>query len=271
VKKALVVLLAMFLAAAAWAQTDQMLGPHNVGNAGCESCHAPHNALPGQGAYLWGISIPTGTYTTYTTSDGNGGTLNAGSMSSGSANATVALANLPMAHTVLCLSCHDTTFSGMAASIPTSTTKGSNFAIGAGGTLSNSHPVDVAYPKSDPTYWTFNTPVLGPNNTYVVTFTDTTYAYGHPARLFSVDGSTAYVECGSCHNPHAQLNAVVPGVGGNVGVCTTHFIRGQYRATNESLGTPGCTTSSSTYTADNANFCMSCHSYPSSGFTGSVH
>jgi nitrate reductase cytochrome c-type subunit len=190
-------------------------------------------------------------------------------MTQGLTNATQAVANLPMAHTVLCLSCHDTTFNtGMAASIPGSTTKGQNFNIGAGGNLSSDHPVDVKYPQADPMY--FGVSITNGN----VSFTDASFAYGHPARLYA-SGTDAYIECSTCHNPHAQTAAIVTVAGAKTFVATTHFIRGQYRATNETASgapaVPGSAPTSTTYTTDNANFCMSCHSYPSSGFTGLVH
>lgn len=272
-RKAIVIMFAvMVMAAAAMAQTDPMLGSHNVGQEGCGACHAPHNVLPGKGAYLWAGSIPTGTYNTYLTSTGQGGNgaLNAGAMTAGLTNATQALVNLPMAHTVLCLSCHDTAFNtGMAASIPGSTTKTSNFNIGTGGDLSGDHPVDVKYPQADPMYFGVTVGADGR-----VSFTDASFAYGHPARLFG-SGSDAYIECSSCHNPHAQTAAVVSKGATKYAVATTHFLRGQYRATNEvatgAAPIPGPVPTTTTYRADNANFCMSCHAFPSSGFTGTVH
>jgi len=315
VRNVLVVVIATLLvAAAAWAQTattDPLLGPHNVGSVGCQSCHAPHNALAGPGAYLWARSIPTRTYTTYTTSDGNGGTLSAlpatgngmvgnGGTAIGTTTNPGALStvnNLPQAHTILCLSCHDTTFSAMGcatangsapctATISTGTASpsgtpgiipGTNYAIGNNGDLSHDHPVDIPYPTTDPTYWGINIATT-PTGTgqYTVTFSDTSYAYGHPARLFATSASTAYVECGSCHNPHAWLNAVVTMGASNYAVPTSHFIRGQYRSTTEVLAgwttstTPAAYTTAN-YEADNADFCMSCHVYPSTGFTGTVH
>lgn len=270
-RKAIVVLLAVvLLAAGAFAQIDPLLGSHNVNNQGCLSCHAPHNALPGQGAYLWASAIPTGTYTTYLTSDGNGGSLNAGLMTAGLTNGFTAVNNLPMAHTVLCLSCHDTTFNAsMAANIPGSTTKTDNFNIGVNENLSGDHPVDITYPTTDPTY--FGISIANG----VVSFTDAAYTYGHPARLYA-SGSSAYIECSSCHNPHAQTVVVVPQAGGTLAaVNTTHFIRGQYRSTDEnaSLLNPApvlSTNTTATYEADNANFCMSCHAFPSNVFSGSV-
>jgi hypothetical protein len=203
---------------------------------------------------------------------------------------------LPQAHTILCLSCHDTSFSGMGCATangntpctstistgtagtswngnPNGTLAGTNYAIGANGNLTQDHPVDVPYPTSDPTYWGIKVTAASVGTGYTVAFTDTTYGYGHPARLFSTDGVSAYIECGSCHNPHAQMNAVIPLYSGSsLGVPTSHFIRGQYRSTTEALaGTLPAGYTSTNYQTDNANFCMSCHSYPSGGFTGQVH
>jgi nitrate reductase cytochrome c-type subunit len=270
----------MFMAAVGLAQIDPLLGSHNLNSQGCLTCHAPHNALPGKGAYLWAGAIPTSTYSTYITSDGNGGTLNAATMSAGLTNAISSpVANLPMAHTVLCLSCHDTTFNtGMATAITGSTTKGLNFNIGANESLSGDHPVDIIYPANNPKYFTAKVNV----GTYTVQFNDSLYAYGHPTKLYT-DGTNAYVECSTCHNPHSQRAVVVSNIGGIVpgavmsAVCTTHFIRGQYEATNETAtgaapAATGCPTpTTTTYQTDNANFCMSCHSYPSNQFTGLPH
>jgi len=270
VRTSIVLLLAvMLMAAVGVAQIDPMLGSHNVNFAGCQSCHAPHNALPGHGAYLWAGSIPTGTYNTYITSDNNGGPMAAGAMTTGLTNVFAgSVNNLPMAHTVLCLSCHDTAFNtSMATNIPGSVIKGQNFNIGNGGNLTGDHPVNIQYPTANPTYWTVS--IAGG----VVSFTDTTYGYGHPTRLYT-DGTYAYVECSTCHNPHNQTATVVPNqTGVMTAVNTTHFIRGQYRATNEiATNLPAMSTNTAAqYTADNANFCMSCHSYPSAQFTGGVH
>jgi len=305
VRKVIVVAIAMLLvAAAAWGQgTDPLLGPHNVGGVGCQSCHAPHNALAGPGAYLWGREIPTRVYTTYTTSNNEGGSLSSlpssgvgmvgtsgvaiGSTTNPGGLATVNTTN--QAHTILCLSCHDTTFSSMgcATSITGCTNTiytgtagsggvgilaGTNYAVGNNGDLSRDHPVDVIYPQNDPTYWANFTFTGTPNGQYTVTFGDQTYPYGHPGRLFSIDGSTAYIECGTCHNPHAQMNAVVTIAGALTAVPTSHFIRGQYRASDEKLaGTLPTSYTSANYDIDNANFCMSCHSYPSAQFSGLVH
>jgi hypothetical protein len=169
-----------------------------------------------------------------------------------------------------------TIYPGTAGSGGVGILAGTNYAVGNNGDLSRDHPVDVLYPTNDPTYWA-NLQYSGSGNQWTVTFGDTTYPYGHPARLFSIDGATAYIECGSCHNPHAQMNAVIitPGTSGTgttmTAVPTSHFIRGQYRDNTEALATPPASYSSTTLDVDNANFCMSCHSYPSAQFTGTVH
>jgi hypothetical protein len=217
-----------------------------------------------------------------------------GSTSTTNPGALSTLNNLPQAHTILCLSCHDTTFSAMGCTTsptgcttgiytgtpgatwngnPNGTLPGTNYAIGNNGNLTQDHPVDVAYPTADPTYFGISiASATDGTGQYTVSFTDKAYTYGHPARLFSTDGQTAYIECGSCHNPHAWMSSVVNVNGTNTAVATSHFIRGQYRSTTEALaGALPSTYSSGNYTTDNANFCMSCHAYPSNGFTGQVH
>jgi len=131
VRKTLVLIIALGLVTVgAWAQTtDTMLGPHNTNNSfGCQSCHAPHSqVLAGSGLYMWGLSTPNGTYTTYSTpSTISGSTMNA-NLQSGVPPTDTSV------HTVLCLSCHDQTFNPvMAGTCTTSTT------AGCAGELSNS-------------------------------------------------------------------------------------------------------------------------------------
>ncbi len=253
-KKALVVtLLAIFIAAAsAWAQlpytpnADPLLGPHNFNNEGCLSCHAPHNTvLEGRSGYLWALQIPAKTYSTY-----GGGTIYAGAPSGGnpgitytkdinnSFSMTNSSASGPaVMHTILCLSCHDTAFSGMALSNP------NNAVVDTNGSLQHNHPVDVAYPNVNgavPEFW--NVTVVGG----VVSFVDaggSVFNYGHPAALYAGSGpNSAFVECGSCHNPHNYQDAVVMQGGSKVAVKTAHFVRGQYDTV-----------------ANQQNFCASCH------------
>lgn len=247
-RKVIVVTFVMLalMTTAAWGQQDALLGPHDVGSEGCIACHAPHNALPGKSMYLWGREIPTGTYNTY-----GGGTVKL------ALNASTGESTDTATHTILCLSCHDTTFSGVTA-VHESTTLGSNNAIGKGGDLTHDHPVHVVYPQGDPTF--FNV-TIGAAPDYRVSFSDssaTAFAYGHPARLYSAGDGNAYVECSSCHNPHAWKSAVQTTSTGKKAVTTVKFLRGAYV-----LG-------SSTTNYDGPNFCMSCHMFPAAAFDGTV-
>jgi nitrate/TMAO reductase-like tetraheme cytochrome c subunit len=266
VRKALVVALLAFCMAgtAAWA-SDALLGPHDIGNNGCLSCHAPHNALPGSSLYLWGQAVPTGAYKTYLTSDGQGGaagipaaTVPTWIPGSTSGNFTPDTS----VHTILCLSCHDASFASATMNTNTAvaltsspTVAGMNGqVVTTAGDLSTNHPVHVTYPNNtDPTYWGITVTTTG------VTFTDTTSTfatgYGHSARLYpNAGGTAAYIECSTCHNPH-NFNQTVATVGGvPKGVTTNHFIRGAYDTTS---GTK-------------TNFCMSCHSYATAAFNGNM-
>lgn len=281
-RKTLVLMIFLGLVTAgAWGQADVMLGPHNTNNTfGCQSCHAPHSqVLAGQGLYLWGLSVPNGTYTTYSTPSGN--TMNA-NLTSGVAPTDTT------PHTVLCLSCHDQTFNPvMAGSCPTAATTGcasqvspttnmsttipgftgsgdGSFTSVTGGVatgafnISSNHPVHTLYPNiagtpaagyDAPTadqYWALQASSAS--------FVDpgSTFTYGHNARIFLDPTGHAYIECGSCHNPHSQSVAVVTVNGTNSTVATAHFVRGEYDNTQTQ-----------------AAFCMSCHANMSSAWNGS--
>jgi hypothetical protein len=248
-----------------------MLGPHNTNNTfGCQSCHAPHSqVLAGSGLYLWGLSVPSGTYKTY----GGAGTGYGGSTYGGptglTANLTSGTAPTDTsAHTVLCLSCHDQAFNGimaggqatspatnMSTPIPGFTTSGEGtFASITGGVaskafdISANHPVHVLYPnvagapasgytaQDSYRFWALQ---AGKSS-----FVDpgTTFTYGHTARIYLDGGNNAYIECSSCHNPHSQIYAVVNVNGTKSTVATKHFIRGEYDNTQTQSA-----------------FCMSCH------------
>jgi len=281
VRKALVLMIAIGLVAAgAWAQTDILLGPHNTNNTfGCQSCHAPHSqVLAGQGLYLWGLSVPNGTYTTYSTPSGNTMTAN---LTSGVAPTDTSF------HTVACLSCHDQTFNpvmagsctaplaascnkqtspttNMSTTIPGFTGSGDGmFTSITGGVASGSfdisanHPVHALYPNvagspaagyDQPTadkYWE----LVAASSSFADT--GTIFTYGHPARIFLDSGNHAYIECGSCHNPHSQTTAVVTVAGVKTTVATAHFVRGEY----DNIQTQ-------------AAFCMSCHADKSLAWNG---
>jgi hypothetical protein len=71
--------------------------------------------------------------------------------------------------------------------------------------------------------------------------------YGHPGRLYS-DGTTAWVECTSCHNPHRQTSPAWVNTTGKYTVgaygTTTYYIRGPYSTLDGTIS---------------AGFCRSCH------------
>jgi len=282
VRKAIFITLsALVMLSAGWAQ-DAMLGPHNTNNTfGCQSCHSPHSSiLGGQGLYMWAVNVTTNSYTTYQ------GTNLTSNLQSGVVPTTT------QAHTILCLSCHDAAFntamnlapglSGGPAtggySTQTAVPVGSSGAlkaghselvsvtgdVGTGASFANNHPVNVLYPNGSASasgtypattrvkFW-----VALPGSAVAgdVPFLDTTkgaYTYGHAVRLFTADGANAYVECGSCHDPHSiALNKV--NVNGTwYPFQTAHFLRGQY-----------------TTAADIAGFCMSCHADKSAAWDGS--
>ena len=213
----------LVLSTAAFAQADALLGPHNLANTkGCTSCHSPHNGSLDNGGvaatgklYLWGQKFNEAVFTTY------GGATTSSTL----AAAVKTDVNL---HTILCMSCHDNGVSGV--------TMDSMATLGED--LSTTHPVDVQYTGS-PYDWAI-TITAGR-----ASFTDTAFAGGHPARLYvNAAGTAAYVECSTCHNPHAWQNAVVKIAGVNASKPTAKFVRGWYDPTDGST---------------QANFCRSCH------------
>jgi len=295
---ALVLTIVLVSLTGARAENLGVFGGH-VGNHGCFFCHTPHSKgaievlnsgnsnlrgtqlglslgagtpLPHtfnmQGAgqslagtlYLWANPV---TQTTYTTWEGT--TISAAGMTTKTA----------AVHTILCLSCHDSSMgntsmgtlggswlggcaggctpvggTGNASFDPQYmygigqvfwTNNGANNGWSSVGSLQATHPVDVAWPTNG-AYW------LVTISGTTATFTDTSFAlgdgnFGHPSKLY-VQGSTAYVECTSCHEPHRYSEyAYQVGSVWKFGT-TTDYLRGPYQTANGSL---------------QANFCRECH------------
>jgi len=146
--------------------------------------------------------------------------------------------------------------------------------VGSGGTdLTSNHPVNVLYPNGSASatgiytnqeivkFWKA-TPAATPCSQSVVpgcvTFVDTSvgaYTYGHAVQLYTANGTDAYVECSSCHDPHAWQQTAVPLFKSSkmtqVPVTTAHFLRGQYVSAQDIDG-----------------FCMSCHADKSAVWNG---
>jgi hypothetical protein len=154
----------------------------------------------------------------------------------------------------------------------------SNNGWGAGD-LQSTHPVHTVYPT---TYNTTTSAYSGPNSYWAVsisggpggtvTFKDTTFdlgiaaatggeATGHPAKLYT-DGSNAYVECTSCHEPHRETNyAYNNGGTWKIGgpSSTAYYIRGPFNAPAAVLGSDLGNNNTTLNGTTAANFCRSCH------------
>lgn len=158
----------------------------------CTFCHAPHNANAGQaGAPLWNRATNAQAYTMY-------------------ASATIdgAQAAAPGVNSLTCLQCHDgqnaiaVTFgSGNLGAGNVGTLTGTLFNLGT--TVANDHPIGVNY---DPAADTTLQPILT--------------ATGAGFRLYNYGGTAvANVECGTCHDPHNNVNGNFLRVPNAVGLC----------------------------------------------------
>jgi len=250
-KRAVIIMLVamLTLSAAAWAQySDPLLGPHNVAEKGCRACHAPHNGAVMNGGtdksvgeiYLWGRDLKAATYDTF----------------GGGSFTTVAnpAETDPVVHTQMCLSCHD---GGISDATMSSDAKLAN----DGYSLENDHPVHVVYsPATTQRPYNWNITISGTTTngvtTYRASFADTTWVGGHPASLrVDAAGTSAYVECGTCHNPHSYNRAVVKIAGVNTVKTSSRFVRGWYDPADGK---------------SKADFCRSCHLSKSDAYDGSV-
>jgi hypothetical protein len=149
---------------------------------------------------------------------------------------------------------------------------GPNHGWSANGDLQSTHPVHAVYPTSGQvngavSLWKVS---ISGGAGSTVTFTDQSFdlgvaaatggeAMGHPAKLYT-DGSFAYVECTSCHEPHRETNyAYKNGSNWLIGGAnsTAFYIRGPFGAPLAEL--PHSGGNSNPNGMANANFCRSCH------------
>jgi hypothetical protein len=256
--------------------------PGNPAGIGSAWVGGPTSGIQGAGAglpnggniYLWGQALPPFTYTTW----------------DGSISASGATINSPEIHSLMCLSCHDGAVGGnthdIGGPLGGPGTFGTNnqasfgpseigapayssFSGNAAGyngwnptsTLLTSHPVHVKY-ASGGYNWVVS--VNAANKS--VTWADTTFVpytgagsyVGHPAKLYT-DGTDAYVECTSCHEPH-RLNHVAYQNGSGwvvdtgAAATTADYIRGPYNVPTDTHG--GNTVANG---EQNSGFCRSCH------------
>jgi len=287
-------------------------------NGACVAATCPigTTAVPGvQGAgvgvnvagnvYLWGQALGQLSYQSWDT-------LGPVSFSAGGVPATGnGWLSHPEVHTLMCLSCHDGSTTGSsydlgyssAGGITTSpggtaggafgppTLKGVSWSPWSGGSsgwstgsLMNSHSIHAHYTTGGnalPGLWQVS--INKTSNT--VFFNETSFNYwsgysatGHPARLWT-DGTDAYVECTTCHEPHRFSQYAYPSNGSwnptdggtwEVGPVnsTVYYLRGPYSDASAATdgGTGGAAGSGAGGAGNNvangemnAQFCRSCH------------
>ncbi len=179
---------------------------HDVGGNGCKSCHAPHNGSSTNGGtqgtgliLLWARSFPAAA-NTFGVYDSN--TMGNKAVDLGG-SALTASTDVRM-YSLLCLSCHDGVTSSFSPAMKTVNMVGSKAAFGSGAYeslgLTNDHPVNMSHnPANDSS--------LQP----VATVTTTLPLYG----------STNTVQCGTCHDPHNNVNTTYLRTPNNTALCTT--------------------------------------------------
>jgi hypothetical protein len=170
-----------------------------------------------------------------------------------------------------------TAYGGLAPSFWTNNGSNNGWASSSG--LLTNHPVHALYPyKSTDNhygqYWGISITAGTGSGAGTVSFTDSSFVpytggakyTGHPAKLYT-DGSFAYVECTSCHEPHRfghvafQMNGASGAWVVDTGTAptTTDYIRGPYN-----LPTGGGNEVANG--EQNAGFCRSCHYEKSADF-----
>jgi predicted CXXCH cytochrome family protein len=182
---------------------------HDIGANGCKSCHAPHNGSTANGGtqgtgliLLWARSFPaaSNTFGVYDSAT----MANKATELGGSALTTSSDVRM---YSLLCLSCHDGVTSSFSPAMQTKNSIGSKAAFGAGAYeslgLTNDHPVNMNY---DPT----KNASLQP----VTTVTNSLPLYG----------SANTMQCGTCHDPHNNVNTNYLRQANNTAHCTTCHI-----------------------------------------------
>jgi len=187
---------------------------------GCRGCHIPHGGsitdstyaardtvfgtdgvnAPWTGAYkLWDKNISTAGYQTYSSDNVTG--------------ETMLLTSTPYSvHSYLCLSCHD----GAMATINLPNSISSTFdpaallvdASTGDFDLTNDHPVDIAWP-------TGNAATDGDTYEMPAKVIAGTTGANYNTVSMPLYGTSDYIECSTCHDPHEQNFGAPAGVRGN--------------------------------------------------------
>jgi len=179
---------------------------HDIGANGCNSCHAPHNGSVANGGtqdtgliLLWARSFPASS-NTFGVYDSN--TMQNKAVELGGSALT--LSTDVRMYSLLCLSCHDGVTSTFSPAMKTANSVGSKAAFGGGAYeslgLANDHPVNLPY---DPT-----------KNTSL-------QSVATVAASLPLYGSTNTVQCGTCHDPHNNVNTNYLRQANNTTHCTT--------------------------------------------------
>jgi predicted CXXCH cytochrome family protein len=197
----LVVLAALSITSAAWAQKSKVIGSkHDVGGTGCKSCHASHDGAKATGGtdagsgriLLWDRNFSTVTFGTYDSPSMQNKAVEIG-------GATPLGNTEDRMNSMLCMSCHDgvTSTGVIPATGPTAIGNPTN-SFG----LQNDHPVNMSH---DPTKDTGLAPVASVISGGLVLY-----------------GATNTVQCSSCHTTHDPTNgSFLRKANINSAVCTT--------------------------------------------------
>lgn len=165
----------------------------SIGTGGqiCVACHTPHNADTSVNeAPLWNHTVTTTVFDLYASPTFNGST------------------NQPAGSSKLCLSCHDGTvaidsFGGAAGSVNMAGAS----VIGAGGDLSDDHPISFAF---DTALAAVDGGLHDPSTTNVtIGLGSDKEKTGTIAQTMLIGGQ---VQCASCHDVHNS--STVPGTAG---------------------------------------------------------